>query len=587
MKVVSGNAWKRRWNSLLCTATLLCFTTIHLHAQVYPPDLLCVKSDTIVWDLPTNTCGPFNSYLLYASTDASGPYFVLATITDPSQTTYFHDNANNMLWYYYLTTDADCPGEPVLASDTLDNQPPAISPLVYTDVLNGKVLLQWTPSPSPEVIGYIIYRVTEIGTIPIDTVTTITYYDLGSEPTLQAENYYVIALDACGNTSLLADPHRTVLLSAQSNSCDQSFDLQWNLYEGWTAIERQEIWVGLDGATPELVKTLGSSDTSAVIDVLVDGAVYCMTIKSYDVTTGLVSSSNEVCTTADIVAPVRDLLLKNVTVTSNNTVDLLWQWNTDAELLSTDILSTTSSTDVFSIVETLSPGSPLSLNNTYTHSMATPTSGPIYYQILTRDICDSTRFSNQGTTIFLSGSATGSLKNQLQWTPFMLGNATINHYEVFRLDESGTHTLGQVAADVYTLLDGVDPRKMSESNVCYYVVAEAVMTLPDGGSEVVYSQSNTLCIQQPTTIFTPNAFAPNGINNEFKPLLRFGQTANYQMTIWDRWGQNLFETNDIDVGWTGRKGFVEYPMGVYTYQIKVVQPDGQVVENSGVVVLVR
>ena len=184
-----------------------------------------------------------------------------------------------MTWYYYMETDANCPGEPILSSDTLSNQPPGTSPIIYTDIVNGKVLLEWTPSSSPEVIGYIIYRVTEIGTIPIDTVSNFTYYDLDSNPNFQAENYYVIALDACGNTSLFASPHRTVLLSGEIMSCDQSISLHWNLYEGWTGIDRQEVWVGTNGSEPSLYQTLGSSDTSSTVINLIDETTYCFLYK--------------------------------------------------------------------------------------------------------------------------------------------------------------------------------------------------------------------------------------------------------------------------------------------------------------------
>ena len=59
------------------------------------------------------------------------------------------------------------------------------------------------------------------------------------------------------------------------------------------------------------------------------------------------------------------------------------------------------------------------------------------------------------------------------------------------------------------------------------------------------------------------------------------------MSIWDRWGQKVFETNDINIGWTGRTGFQEYPQGVYTYKISLLQLNGRKVEETGVVMLIR
>ncbi|MBK8489941.1 MAG: hypothetical protein IPL49_03300 [Saprospirales bacterium] len=92
-----------------------------LSAQVFPPELLCLRGDTIVWNLPTNTCGSFNSYDIWYSSSFNGPYSLLNSVTNPGQTSFVHPNPGNDLFYYYMTGNYNCPGEPVLSSDTLDN----------------------------------------------------------------------------------------------------------------------------------------------------------------------------------------------------------------------------------------------------------------------------------------------------------------------------------------------------------------------------------------------------------------------------------------------------------------------------------
>ena len=91
---------------------LTIFSSTAASAQVFPPDLLCLSGDTIVWNTPVNTCGPFNSYQIYFSTNFEGPYSLLTSVTDPTQTTFVHPNPGNLLYYYYMTSDFDCPGEP-------------------------------------------------------------------------------------------------------------------------------------------------------------------------------------------------------------------------------------------------------------------------------------------------------------------------------------------------------------------------------------------------------------------------------------------------------------------------------------------
>lgn len=52
--------------------------------------------------------------------------------------------------------------------------------------------------------------------------------------------------------------------------------------------------------------------------------------------------------------------------------------------------------------------------------------------------------------------------------------------------------------------------------------------------------------------FVPNSFSPNGDgrNELFKPIL-LGNVVNYRFSIYNRWGQRVFETNDLQKGWDG------------------------------------
>ncbi len=54
-------------------------------------------------------------------------------------------------------------------------------------------------------------------------------------------------------------------------------------------------------------------------------------------------------------------------------------------------------------------------------------------------------------------------------------------------------------------------------------------------------------------VLVPNAFTPNndGLNDDFKPIFRGFEPANYRMDIYSKWGQHIFTTGNIGEGWDG------------------------------------
>lgn len=89
----------------------------------------------------------------------------------------------------------------------------------------------------------------------------------------------------------------------------------------------------------------------------------------------------------------------------------------------------------------------------------------------------------------------------------------------------------------------------------------------------------------------PNVFTPNGdgVNDYFFPrqLLSKGVVA-FSMTVFDRWGQKVFETeNSNGRGWDGKFNDKAQPMGVYIYQMTVSLKNGRTEHLNGNVTLVR
>ncbi len=89
-------------------------------------------------------------------------------------------------------------------------------------------------------------------------------------------------------------------------------------------------------------------------------------------------------------------------------------------------------------------------------------------------------------------------------------------------------------------------------------------------------------------IFVPSAFTPNGDgkNDALKPLT-VGITNLTYFSVYNRWGQLLFTTNQIGKAWDGTFNGLAQPSGTYVYQTEGKDFLGLTVYRKGTVVLIR
>jgi gliding motility-associated-like protein len=84
----------------------------------------------------------------------------------------------------------------------------------------------------------------------------------------------------------------------------------------------------------------------------------------------------------------------------------------------------------------------------------------------------------------------------------------------------------------------------------------------------------TDCTPPKYPLWIPNSFTPNGdgLNDIFKPKT-LAELENYTMLIFNRWGQLIFESNDLKKGWDGKYKGKLLEFGVYTYRIEATEKD--------------
>lgn len=92
--------------------------------------------------------------------------------------------------------------------------------------------------------------------------------------------------------------------------------------------------------------------------------------------------------------------------------------------------------------------------------------------------------------------------------------------------------------------------------------------------------------------FIPNAFSPNddGRNDEFLPQGIVLGIQDYELTIWNRWGNLVFETDDPFQAWNGKTNNLRtegIQSGTYVYHISYKDARGNPFDFSGSILVVR
>lgn len=100
--------------------------------------------------------------------------------------------------------------------------------------------------------------------------------------------------------------------------------------------------------------------------------------------------------------------------------------------------------------------------------------------------------------------------------------------------------------------------------------------------------SDTIDIYLEQTILdVPNAFNPSGYENKELKIIKRGIATLKYFRIFNRWGETVFETMDIEKGWDGKYNGVDQPVGVYVYMVEAVTDDGRPFVRQGNITLLR
>ena len=126
-----------------------------------------------------------------------------------------------------------------------------------------------------------------------------------------------------------------------------------------------------------------------------------------------------------------------------------------------------------------------------------------------------------------------------------------------------------------------DPTGKLSNDVRYLLTVKT----PEG---CIDTASVNVAVFKGSAIYVPTAFTPNndGLNDILKPYYVAIKSLSY-FTVFNRWGQKVFSTNDLSRGWDGFSKDNEIIEGSYVWVLKAVDAVGKIYNLKGSFVLIK
>ena len=202
------------------------------------------------------------------------------------------------------------------------------------------------------------------------------------------------------------------------------------------------------------------------------------------------------------------------------------------------------------------------------------------YKISYTDACNNkSPVSVDACPIKLVGTLQPNNAVNLSWSAYDGWKNGVNRYVVEKFNEQGQLLFTVNAGAAITYVDNT--QDLSNQIAVYRITAFA----NQGG--VVSSVSNTFTTIKEPNLFYPTAFTPNGdgLNDIFNVFGQF--IINFEMRIFNRWGEMMYLTDDLTTGWDGTFKGSLMPEGTYVFRATLTDQAGRTFDRSGTVVLLK
>jgi gliding motility-associated-like protein len=479
-------------------------------------------------------------------------------------------------------------GFPPLSGQT-DREPP-LSPvlmLVSVNQSTGNPELRWELSPSPDVAGYVVYSFRNGEGYAIDTLKdpmADTFVHFGSGASFFRESYVVSAFDNNLNISPLSNEIGTMHASALIDTCSGKIHISWNSYPSfpYKVTGYRILYSALGGSFSEAGSTAPDVFGFTIDDFVIDSD-YCFIVEAILDGIDRTSVSNKACINTRMQRPPGWINADYASVTAGNAIDLSFTIDPSSEITLFQLEKNNARSDGFQKIALLS--SDLGMVR-YTDNQTDPGIVNTYRLSAVNNCGIALVTSNLASSVVLDLQRSGN-DIRLTWNSYRKWMGAISGYTLLIDTGNGFAEKATIhPPDTSITIRYSDLMyEVTGPEICFAVSAqESANPYLINGS----SMSNSVCTEVTENIVVPNIFTPDGdgINELFRPVLSFTPSA-YHLTISDKSGRAVFESDDHTESWDGSKGGNPLPQGVYLWFLKVTTPSGKPVSRTGNVTIFK
>jgi gliding motility-associated-like protein len=345
-----------------------------------------------------------------------------------------------------------------------------------------------------------------------------------------------------------------------------------------------QIWVKEGGGPWYIDAVVGPATLSYSKPFTNPGALYEFVVRAVS-QDGRTAASNLIVMTADIFSPPQFLYIRYASV-NGSSVNIKCYADPSADTKSYRLYRAESQGGSFRLIQTINITGSSEID--FYDAFAEADLGQRSYKVTAVDSCGNESSSeNIAATIHLTAEGGSDYISRLKWTSYEGWLNPVDGYKILRVVSGSVSGFeaGIASGNSNDFNEDVSELSFDNDNFCYVLKAFEFGNNSYGFSDTAFS--NVACAPHEPLIFVPNAFAPEGVNRVFLPVIRYADPESYTFRIFNRYGQEIFMSNNKNLGWSGVMNGSPLPSGIYAYLISFKGLNNKEIVKNGTVFLVR